>query len=124
LATLRQHGLCVVNPEGFIFYAEDTHEDLENKFRELFPPLFQWLDDTMSDFLDLSRWMICSKRCNHRKGVMVNSDDRKLPDGGDIIAACQGGPGKVNFLDLTLFLGMHSFLSSLTLIQFNIFYSY
>lgn len=40
---------------------------------------------------------------------MVNSDDRKLPDGADIIAACQVGTGKVNFMDLTLFLGTDLF---------------
>lgn len=40
---------------------------------------------------------------------MVNSDDRKLPDGANIIAACQVGTGKVNFMDLTLFLGMSFF---------------
>ena len=40
---------------------------------------------------------------------MVNSDDRKLPEGADIIAACQGSTGKVNFMDLTLFLGMSMF---------------
>jgi hypothetical protein len=41
---------------------------------------------------------------------MVNSDDRKLPDGADIIAACQVGTGKVNFMDLTLFLGMSIYI--------------
>jgi hypothetical protein len=48
---------------------------------------------------------------------MVNSDDRKLPDGADIIAACQGGTGKVNFMDLTLFLGMRAYFFNVY--QFN-----
>lgn len=39
----------------------------------------------------------------------MNSDDRKLPDGSDIIAACQGVAAKVNFMNLTLFLSMSLF---------------
>ncbi|KDR72045.1 hypothetical protein GALMADRAFT_143387 [Galerina marginata CBS 339.88] len=105
LATLRQHRLCVVNTEGFTFSGTDTHQDLDNKFRELFPELFVWFDENPPlHFPDRSQWLVCSKRCNYKKGVMVNLDDRKLPDGADVIAACQGGPSRVSFMDLTLFL--------------------
>jgi len=109
LATLHQHGLCVSNTEGFTFNGTDSHQDIDNKFRGLFPEVFLWFDENPpTHYPNRSQWLVCSKRCNHKKGVMVNSDDRKLPDGDDIIAACQGA-GKVNFMDLTLFLGMSLF---------------
>lgn len=109
LATLRQHGLCVINTEGFMFNGTDSHQEIDNKFRGLFPEVFLWFDDNPSKhYPEHSQWLVCSKRCNYKKGVMVNSDDRKLPDGSDIIAACQGA-AKVNFMDLTLFLGMSLF---------------
>lgn len=106
LATLRQHGLCVISTEGFVFNGTDSHQDIDNKFRDLFPEVFLWFDEHLpTHYPNHLQWLVCSKHCNRKKGVMVNSDDRKLPDGADIIAACQGGAGKVNFMDLTLFLG-------------------
>ena len=108
LATLRQHGLCIISTEGFTFSSTDSHQDIDDKLRELFPAIFQWFDPLLH-YPSCSQWPICSKHCHHKKGVMVNSDDRKLPDGADIIAACQVGTGKVNFMDLTLFLGMSIF---------------
>ena len=110
LATLRQHGFCVINAEGFTFNSTDSHQDIDNKFHGLFPEVFLWFDDNPSKhYPERLQWLVCSKRCNYKKGVIVNSDDRKLPNGSDIIAACQGVPAKVNFMDLTLFLSMSLF---------------
>jgi len=98
---MKQSGLCVKS-SGFEFHSNDTYSVLDEKLRNLFPRLFDWLCESESDEETTSSWLICFKP--PRKPLSVFSDDR-LPDGDDIKTACQFAGAKVGISQRTLFLG-------------------
>ena len=103
---MKQFGLCIMKGTGFEFHAGDTYSTIDEKLRNLFPKLFDWIceskpyDTTPS----LSSWLICMKP-PYRKHLIVFSDDQALPTGFDIITACQLGKSKAGVHDRILYLG-------------------
>jgi len=78
---------------------------LNDRFKDLFPAVFDVIGSKTYLGGRLSPWLICSKQAGHGKGVLVFSDDSHLPNAMDIIAACQHGKARTNFNDGILFLG-------------------
>ena len=101
LTGMKQSGLCVKS-SGFEFHHTDTYSVVDEKLRNLFPKLFDWLCESESYEETTSSWLICFKP--PRKNLAVFSDDR-LPDGDDIITACQFVNPKVGISQRTLYLG-------------------
>jgi len=101
LTGMKQSGLCVKS-SGFEFHPDDTYSVVDEKLRNLFPKLFDWLCESEPYDAMTSPWLICLKP--PRKPLAVYSDDW-LPTGDDIITACQFASAKVGIPLRTLFLG-------------------
>ena len=100
-----QHRLCVYNEDGYYFRCHETFEELNARLKELFLTVFTAMESW--DYLNgrLSLWLICSKQCGHNKGVIVFSNDSRLPNGLDIITASQNGKARSNYNEGILFIG-------------------
>jgi len=105
LTGMKQAGLCIMRDLGFDFHATDTYSMIDEKLRELFPRLFDWLCDTEPYDADTSSWLICMKPPYSCKSLVVFSDDQALPTGFDIMTACQLAKGKVGQSRQILYLG-------------------
>jgi len=105
LTGMKQAGLCIMRDSGFDFHATNTYLMIDEKLRELFPCLFDWLCDTEPYDADTSLWLICMKPPYSRKSLVVFSDDQALPTGFDIMTACQLAKGKVGQSCRILYLG-------------------
>ena len=105
LTGMRQSGLCMMKDSGFDFHASETYSAVEKKLRDLFPSLFDWLSEAEPDDAENSSWLICMKTPYSRKSLVVYSDDRRLPNGFDIINACKLAKSKVGVQNRVLYLG-------------------
>lgn len=101
-----------MNPAGFEFRSTDSYAAVEEKLRNHFPRLFEWLYDSEPYDSTTASWLICVKP-PHQKTLAVYSDDQRLPNGSDIIGASQLVKGKSGIKDRFLYLGKLS-SSSLT----------
>ena len=104
LTGMKQSGLCIMKGSGFEFHSNDTYAAIDEKLRNLFPNLFDWICESEPHDATTSSWLICMKP-PYRKSLVVYSDDRSLPSGLDIITACQLGKSKVGVHDRILYLG-------------------
>jgi hypothetical protein len=104
LTGMKQSGLCVIKGTGFEFLSTDTYSIIDDKLRNLFPNLFNWIMETEPDDATNSSWLICMK-LPYRKSLVVYSDDQRLPTGFDIITACQLAKSKAGVQDRVLYLG-------------------
>ena len=104
LTGMKQSGLCVMKSSGFEFHPDDTYSTVDEKLRNLFPKLFDWLCESEPEPYDAptSSWLVCLKA--PRRDLAVFSDD-KLPTGSDLIDACRLGKPKVGIANRVLFLG-------------------
>ena len=105
LTGMKQSGLCVLRESGFEFRSTDTYPVVEDKLRELFPKLFNWLSISEPDSTETSSWLICMKAPYQKKSLIVYSDDQSLPTGFDIMTACQLSSRKVGLQNRVLYLG-------------------
>jgi hypothetical protein len=105
LTGMKQSGLCVMKDSGFEFLTTDTYSDLDDKLRVLFPNLFDWMSESEPDNAINSSWLICTKPPYSHKSLAVYSDDRALPTGFDMIAACHLAASKVGVQNRVLYLG-------------------
>jgi hypothetical protein len=104
LTGMKQSGLCVMKGTGFAFLSTDTYSTIDDKLRNLFPNLFNWIIETEPSDATTSSWLICMKLPYH-KHLVVYSDDQNLPTGFDIITACQLSKSKTGIQDRVLYLG-------------------
>ena len=104
LTGMKQSGLCVMDPAGFEFCSTDGYATVEEKLRNLFPRLFDWLCDSDPYDSTTSPWLICVKS-PHQKTLAVYLDDQRLPTGKAVIEACQLAKGKSGIKDRYLYLG-------------------
>ena len=122
---MKQAGLCVMRDSGFDFHSTDTYSMVDEKLRELFPRLFDWLCDTEPYDAETSSWLICMKPSYSRKSLVVFSDDQALPTGFDIRTACQLAKGKVGHSHRILYLGKLIYIIHLLCyINSSIYFSY
>ena len=89
---------------GFEFLSTDTYSTIDEKLRNLFPNLFDWIMESEPYDATTYSWLICMKP-PYRKSLVVYSDDRLLPTGFDIITACQLAKSKAGIQDRVLYLG-------------------
>ena len=101
---MKQSGLCIMNPAGIEFRSSDDYATIEEKLRNLFPRLFDWMCDSEPYDSTTASWLICVKS-PHQKPLAVYSDDQQLPNGDDIITASQLAKGKSGIKDRCLYLG-------------------
>jgi hypothetical protein len=101
---MKQSGLCVMKGVGFEFLSTDTYSTIDDKLRNLFPNLFDWIIEFEPSDATTSSWLICMKP-PYRKNLVVYSDDQSLPTGFDIITACQLSKSKTGVQDRVLYLG-------------------
>ena len=108
LAGMRQSGLCVMSRTGFEFLQSDTYSTIDEKLRNLFPKVFDWIIEKEPSDAITSSWLICMK-APYRKDLLVISDDQSLPTvtGSDIITACQLAKSKAGVQDRVLYLGKY-----------------
>jgi len=112
LTGMKQSGLCVIKGSGgFEFHPDDTYLVLDEKLRNHFPKLFDWLCESEAYDTINSSWLVCMKP--PRKSLIVYSDDR-LPTGSDIITACQLAKSKVSISNRILYLGKSFSFTSIT----------
>lgn len=104
LTGMKQSGLCVMKGSGFNFRSGDTYSTIDDKLRNLFPKLFDWIIESEPYDATTSSWLICM-RPPYRKSLVVYSDDQSLPTGFDIITACQLSKSKAGVHDRVLYLG-------------------
>lgn len=104
LTGMKQSGLCVMKGAGFEFLSTDTYSTIDEKLRNLFPNLFDWIIESEPYDATTSSWLICMKP-PYRKNLVVYSDDQCLPTGFDIITACQLSKSKAGIQDRVLYLG-------------------
>jgi hypothetical protein len=104
LTGMKQSGLCVMKGSGINFLSTDTYSTIDDKLRNLFPNLFDWIIESEPYDSTTSSWLICM-RPPYRKSLVVYSDDRSLPTGFDIITACQLAKSKAGVQDRVLYLG-------------------
>ena len=112
LTGMKQSGLCVMKGTGFEFCSSDTYSIIDEKLRNLFPKLFDWICESEPNGTSLSSWLICIKP--PRKDLVVYSYDQALPNGFDIITACNLGKSKVGVHDRILYLGKPYYSDKLT----------
>ncbi len=105
LTGMKQSGLCVMKDSGFEFLPSDTYSTINDKLCALFPELFDWMSKSEPADAMTSSWLICMKPPYSRKSLVVFSDDRYLPNGFDIITACQLAKSKVGIQNRILYLG-------------------
>ena len=101
---MKQSGLCVMKGTGFEFQSTDTYSIIDEKLRNLFPNLFDWIIESEDYDTTTSSWLICMKP-PYRKSLAVYSDDQSLPTGFDIITVCQLAKSKAGVQDRVLYLG-------------------
>lgn len=113
LTGMKQFGLCIMKGTGFEFRSGDTYSTIDEKLRNLFPKLFNWICESEPYDTAVSSWLICMKP-PYRKSLVVYSDDQSLPTGFDIITACQLGKSKAGVQDRILYLGKPYYLDEST----------
>ena len=89
LAGMKQSGLCVIKDTGIKFFLSNDSAAVEKTLCSLFPRLFAYLQESHSNIIELSFWLICICPSYSCKSLDVYSDDQALPKGSDIISACQ-----------------------------------
>lgn len=104
LTGMKQCGLCIINPTGFEFRSTDSYSTVDEKLRNLFPRLFDWICHSEPDTATTSSWLVCMK-APWKNNLVVYSDDAQLPSGLDIIASCQLSKSKSGMKDRVLYLG-------------------
>ncbi len=104
---MKQSGLCVMKNSGFEFRSTDTYPTIDEKLRDLFPKLFDWMFETEPEDATTSSWLVCMKPPYLRSNLVVYSDDQALPTGFDLFTASHLAKGKVSVQSRALFLGMH-----------------
>ena len=105
LTGMKQSGLCVMKDSGFEFLPSDTYSIVDNKLRNLFPVLFDWMSRFEPDNATTSSWLVCMKPPYTRKSLVIYSDDQTLPTGFDIMTACHLLKAKVGVQNHILYLG-------------------
>ena len=114
LTGMKQFGLCAMKGTGFEFCSGDTYSTINEKLRNLFPKLFNWICESELYYdTTVSSWLICMKPPYH-KSLVVYSDDQSLPTGFDIITACQLGKSKAGVQNQILYLGKPYYLDEST----------
>ena len=61
LTGMKQSGLCVMKDTGFEFRSTDTYSIIDDKLRNLFPNLFDWIMESEPYDSTTSSWLICMK---------------------------------------------------------------
>ena len=111
LTSMKQSGICVMKGSGgFEFRPDDTYSELDEKLRNHFPKLWDWMCESDPYDTIKSSWLVCMKP--PRKSLIVYSDDR-LPTGSNIITACQLAKSKVSISNRTLYLGKSFAITSI-----------
>ena len=118
---MRQSGLCVISPTGFEFRSTDGYAAVEEKLRNLFPRLFDWMYDSEPYDSTTASWLICMKPPN-QKSLAVYSDNQQLPNGSDIIGAYQLVKAKSGIKDRFLYLGKPSSLTQYVVVCSNLLF--
>lgn len=103
LTGMIQSGLAVRRNRGFEFRSTDSYATCDEMLRNLFPRLFNWIDENEDDNSELSSWLIGFKT-PYKKRIAVYSDD-SLPTGSDILSSCQISKAKAGIRERTLYLG-------------------